>query len=55
MVDLVTTSAISSDSSLARLHADATVAATHLAHNHRSWEPLGRRLLGLELGHTAYI
>jgi len=28
---------------------------THLVHNHRSWETLGRRLLGLPLGRTAYI
>ena len=55
MVDLVTTAAIGADSTLARLHADATVAATHLAHNHRAWEPLGRRLLDLPLGQTAYI
>jgi len=55
MLDLVTTSAIAADSTLARLHADATVAMTHLVHNHRSWETLGRRLLGLPLGRTAYI
>jgi alkylation response protein AidB-like acyl-CoA dehydrogenase len=55
MVDLVTTGAIASDSALARLHADATVAATHLAHNHRTWETLGRRMLDLPLGRTPYI
>lgn len=55
MTDLVTTSANPRNSVLGRLQADATVAATHLVHNHRTWDPLGRRLLGLELGMTAYI
>jgi hypothetical protein len=40
---------------IARLLADVTVASTHLVHNHRTWDPLGRRLLGLDLGRTAYI
>jgi alkylation response protein AidB-like acyl-CoA dehydrogenase len=55
MADLVTTSSIPSTSVIARLLADVTVASTHLVHNHRTWDPLGRRLLGLDLGRTAYI
>ena len=46
MFDLLTTTSIRADSVFAQLVADAAVANTHVATNHRSWAPLGARLTG---------
>jgi alkylation response protein AidB-like acyl-CoA dehydrogenase len=56
MFDLMTTTAITSDSVFGRLAADAAVATTHVVHSHRNWGPLGARLSGRPLeGPTVFI
>jgi hypothetical protein len=46
MFDLMTTTAIKTDSVFAQLTADASVAKTHVVHSHRNRAPLGARLSG---------
>ncbi len=56
MFDLMTTTAIKSDSVFAQLVADATVAKTHVVHSYRNWAPLGARLSGHPVqGPTVFI
>jgi len=56
MFDLMTTTAIKTDSVFALLVADAAVAKTHVVHSHRNWAPLGARLSGRPInGPTVFI
>jgi hypothetical protein len=56
MFDLMTTTAIKTDSVFAQLAADASAAKTHVVHSHRNCAPLGARLIGRPVeGPTVFI